>query len=165
MATVAMPISMQMREFSRVEGKVQRLSAGLTFSQGMMAFVSGLFSLVHLSGAFKSVVNEQAELIQMLGEQIVLDSDQATFAALAEKIEHVVRTNENVVAMALSLQFRPWEKSLEEMQNQSEHLESIAESFRMACDDESLDILADFARIVDSENSYGSGNLVSTVHA
>jgi hypothetical protein len=165
MAAMAMSMPYHMREFEVVEQKVTRVDAGLTFSQKMNIVVQTCFSLIHLTGAFHAAAQEQAELIGMLLQPEAQDLDPEQYGALAAKIEGLVASNERVITGALSIEFRPWAGYLAQMKDQSEHLAGIAESFRMACDDESLTILAEAAMEIESGYLDQSRKLVGTMHA
>lgn len=165
MATMAMSLPYRMKEFEVVEEKVTRVCAGLTFSQKMNQVVQAGFSLVHLTGAFHSAVQEQARLISMLLAPECQDLSEEQFAAVAGKIEKLVDTNERMVTAARCINFRPWKAYLDEMEDQSVHLSGIAESFHMAGDDEALSIFADTVRQISSGHFEDAGTFVGTVCA
>lgn len=165
MAAMTLEMPNQMRQFDVVEQKVTRVSAGLTFSQAMNLLVQAAFSLINLTGAFHSAVIAQGSLIGSLLSDSAQDLSPEQYASMAEKIENIVRENETVITSAASIGFKPWATYLEQLKDQSEHLAGIAESFRMACDDESLTILASAAMEMQSGHSIGSGSLCGAVHA
>ena len=86
------------------------------------------------------------------------------FVKLAEKIEVLVKANEQVISSADAVNFKPWASYLDQLKDQSDHLASIAESFHMAGDDEALEILAFVANETQSAGC-GSENLVGSMHA
>ena len=154
MATMTMDMFCQVRELKVAEEKVSRVNAGLTFSQKMNMAMQAGFSLFLLTGAFRSAVREQDEVISLLTRPDVQDLGPQEFASLAESIERLVVSNQTVIESARSVGFRPWAANLALMEDQAEHLASIAESFRMACDEEALEILAGMAREVQTGPTY-----------
>jgi hypothetical protein len=101
--------------------------------------------VVHLTRAFHEAVTEQGELINMLLDPRVQDLGPEQLNHIATKLERLVHINESIVDSATGFDFKPWKGYLATLSDQAEHLASIAESFRMACDDESLAVLAGLA--------------------
>jgi len=126
--------------------------------------VQACFSAVHLTGAFHTAVSEQADLISMLLNDGLQNLPAEQFTILAAKIEALVASNDRVIVSSDSVNFKPWAGYLTQLKAQSDHLASIAESFRMAGDEEAIDILASAAEEMQSAY-YGSENLVGTMHA
>ena len=170
MATMAMGSPYQMRELMAAEVSVTRVDAGLTFSQKMNMVVQTCFSLVHLTGAFKDAVKGQATVIAALQCPEAQHLSKEQYAELAERIEHLVSINERMIPNARAIGFRPWHAHLAELEDQSDHLAGIAETFRIACDDEELAILAGMAGEIEADRSQDgchdmTGETVGSMHA
>jgi hypothetical protein len=131
MATVCLPY----QELDAVEMKIERVNAGLTFSQAMNQVVRACFSLVHLTGAFHEAATGQAELINALLDPRIQGLRPEPLNDLASKLERLVQENESVVESAYGFRFNmPWKGYLETLSAQAERISGIAESFRMAAD-------------------------------
>ncbi|MGO9318494.1 MAG: hypothetical protein ACLPXT_13590 [Terracidiphilus sp.] len=170
MATMTMEMPYQMHELDVAEGKVARVDAGLTFSQKMNLVLQVFFSLVHLTGAFRDAVQEQAKVIDVLQRPEAQELAPEQFAELAERVERLVDLNERMIPNARLIGFRPWHAYLAQLEDQSEHLAGIAETFRTACDEEELAILAGMAGEIEADYTHSDcldvrEESVGSVHA
>jgi hypothetical protein len=133
MATLAMCLPYE--ELESVETKIERVHAGLTFSQKMNLVVKACFSLVHLTGAFHEAVTGQAELIDVLLDPRVQGLQSGQLKNIACKLDHLVEVNYEVVQDAASFNFnKPWKGYLDTLSHQAERMAAIAESFHMGAD-------------------------------
>jgi hypothetical protein len=165
MATISVGLPQPVRELEVAKEKAIRVDAGLTFSQGMQSLVRMVFSSVHLTGAFRDMTKEQAKVIAMLQGPEIQRLTREQYAEVAELLEKLVELASHIIPKARSIGFPRWKPLLEIMEDQSEHLTSISETFRVACDDEELAILAEMAHSVGADCGQMTGESVGSVHA
>lgn len=164
MATMTIGMPIPVRDFSRAEQKAIRADAGLTFSQEMRRIFRLLFSLIYLTGAFRDVISEQTKIIQKLQQPAFETLTPAQYAEMAERLEKLVSLNDGMIPRARSIGISHWKPLLDQMEDQSEHLAGIAESFRTACDDEELAILAEMASKIGVDCYHPTGDPVGSLH-
>ncbi len=161
MTTMAVPMFGNSYQFELVEKKVQHVNAGITFVQGTNLVFRGILAMALVTKSLNTAVKLQSDLIDKLTGSSILDVPPHRLGALAGKIEQLVSVDRNVLESAPEVAFSYWQKQLARLEDQVEHLEGIAESFRMACDDEALGILAFIAK--DMVNS--PEQLVGALHS
>lgn len=130
MATMCLPI----QTLDIAERKIERVNAGLTFSQAMNLVVKTCFSVVHLTGAFHEAVTGQAALINALLDPRIHGLTPLQLGEIASKLDHLVRANEAVLEGSAKFNIRPWKSYLDTLAQQAEQISGIAESFHMSAD-------------------------------
>ena len=155
-----MPVCMPVTTFDAVENNVQFVSSGLSLAQKMNVLRRVAFSLVTLTFAFRQTVREQDGLLVVLNEALrdnnLPPKEQLIFSA--EKLESIAATNERIKSLAESLEFRPWQESLLQMERQAERFHCIAETLRMNADAAMKSHISDLIESAARESTEAAGS-------
>jgi hypothetical protein len=132
-------------EIAAVEDNVELVNRGVKIANrtGLFARVISKAALMYF---FSQAINSQRSLIDKLnGAELQKCATPADLSHLAEKIEHLVTLNDNllVTASPRTREFGPWMGKLAELRTQRDTLESLAESFRAAADPECQSLLVE----------------------
>jgi len=142
MATMALPMANASTvRFDDVEVTVDVVKAGVRFTNRAGFLLRTIAKVTFLSYAFSKAVDQQGELIDELNGSVVQGYDADRMLALAGQIEHLVLLNDELLRVAYPGKFEPWNRLLVKIADQRDTLESIAQSFRGACDPEHQSLL------------------------
>lgn len=157
MATAALPIRELSADvqFQAADAQKTVLSVVESKRRGASFIVAVLVSAVvhlkvlELNKKFERLADSQWKLIDSLQQIPVEQMSSADFTKVADDLGRIVADTNSVIDDSYAMPekiLRVWRANLEVVQNRASHLESIAESFRIAADDTCTALLADVAR-------------------
>lgn len=171
MATMALSLP-QFREFEvaerKADEKITRLEAGLTFSEAMFTLCKAAFRLVLVTKALDTAVKVQGDLIGLLEHPALNNLGEASLLKIAEKTESLVSKNSVVFERTRDFPLPLWDSYLNQLEQQAEKLDSIAESFRMAADNKSREYIHTLITSAETEskatNKHDWREFVASLH-
>jgi hypothetical protein len=128
-------------QFQDVEDAVDFVRAGVRLTNRAGMVVRLICKAVVFNQALALIIEKQATLIDRLNGPKPQGLGQAVLADLADRIEHLVKLDDELLDSIYPGKYEMWNEKLVKIAHQRDTLESIAESFRMACDFEAQTLL------------------------
>ena len=153
--------------FDAVQDNVTFTTSGVSIAERMHA-LRRIMAKTFLVSAYHNINTEQRELIAMLDAGMVQRCECEDLAHIAERLDLLVKSTNELIRKAELIDFRMWKGSLRALTENTEKLESLSESFHMSASEQCIQYVGALVEsAVTNNGSTSTGDwrqFVATLH-